>query len=226
MEWTISGTKGKVYHVTRKGEAFACDHQKVCWGGPIVFDCKHITEVRKQVKVEAPKQESLLPYAEQYVKWGWSVIPVAYMSKQPLIKWTPFQYSKASLDLVRSWWHRWPNANIGIVTGKISGIVVVDLDAKAKDSLEELGRQGRFLSVTRAHDTASGQHWIYKHPGGELRNTTNLYPGIDIRGDGGYIVAPPSTHASGVKYMVRHDTYIADMPKWLLEEALARQEAP
>jgi hypothetical protein len=107
---------------------------------------------------------------------------------------------------IRAWWARWPTANIGIATGADSGLVVLDVDtgdAKRGDrTLVALVRDHGPLLVTPEVTTGSGgAHYYFAHPGGRLGNSAGkLGEGLDTRGDGGFVVAPPSTHASGSPY--------------------------
>src|SRR5262249_15398402 len=103
-------------------------------------------------------------------------------------------------------WTQWPEANIGIATGAISGLVVLDVDPRhgGDESLEQWKtRYGHdFLTTVTSCTGGGGWHLFYTHPGQsmQIKNKVGLAPGLDIRGDGGYIVAPPSLHASGQRY--------------------------
>ena len=102
------------------------------------------------------------------------------------------------MDELYDWFSRESN-NIGIVTGKISGIVVVDLDSEAA---QEFAKNNRFPD-TPSVKTPKGYHLYYKYPDNfEVRNFQKRddLPNIDLRGDGGYVVAPPSVHPSGNVY--------------------------
>jgi len=104
---------------------------------------------------------------------------------------------------IADWWREWPTANVGIATGAISGIVVLDVDPRhgGNESLDRLQSEGGMLPITVTVCTGGGGfHFYFQHPGGTIRNRTNVRPGIDFRGDGGYVVAPPSNHASGDVY--------------------------
>ncbi len=100
---------------------------------------------------------------------------------------------------VMKWWRDSPRANVGILTGQESGLVVLDVDPRhdGDKSLamlqEEFGALPKTLTVRTG---GNGWHYYFKHPGEKVPNKTNIRPGLDIRGDGGYIVAPPSTHAT------------------------------
>lgn len=133
---------------------------------------------------------------------------------------------------IRKWWKENPNANIGIRTGPESGIFVIDIDLhgdkNGNDSLRnlfELYGDGNSSTDTAVQRTGSGgRHIIYRYP--DDQKITNLstglvvngvkYPGIDIRGIGGYIVAAPSNHVSGGIYEY-YDKPITDCPAWLLK---------
>lgn len=149
-----------------------------------------------------------------YLRRGWSVIPLRPRDKRPLLAWQRFQTTRASEAEASSWWTRQPEANVGVVTGTISGIVVLDLDG-------EPGRQsveGMQLPATPIARTGHGWHYYFKHPGGQVENAVGLLSGVDVRGDGGYVVAPPSTHQSGVRYqwlLEPFETPLADLPDWL-----------
>jgi putative DNA primase/helicase len=151
-----------------------------------------------------------------YREHNWSVIPLQARGKRPIIRWEPYQTRLAAPEQVMEWWTRWPGANIGIATGAISGIVVLDVDGQ--EGIETLAEHG--LPVTPMSHTGKGAHFIFKHPGGEIRNFARRAPGLDLRGDGGYIVAPPSIHPSGSAYRweVRPgDVEPAEIPDWLME---------
>ncbi len=129
--------------------------------------------------------------------------------------------------LIREWWKKWPDANIGILTGSPSGVVVLDVDPHkgGEESLAQLERTCGLLPKTVETITGGGgRHLFFKDPGVRISNTASvLAPGLDIRADGGYIVAPPSLHRSGQLYTweVEHaldDMALAPMPAWLLSK--------
>lgn len=162
--------------------------------------------------------------AQRYLARGWCVLPLRTRDKRPLIVWEPLQNARPSAGQVADWFNRWPDANIGIVTGEISNLIVLDIDPKhgGDASLERLERQlGRLPATVEATTGGGGRHIYFAHPGGLIRNRTGLAQGIDLRGDGGYIVAPPSIHPSGRPYAWAEghspeDVALAALPRWIL----------
>ncbi len=159
-----------------------------------------------------------------YLRRGWSVVPCG-SAKRPLLPWAPYQAHRATEAEVRQWWTRWPQAAVAIVTGVVSGIVVVDLDrghADGADGLASIRAAGLDLPATRCVRTPSGgTHAYYLHPGRTVPNAARLrgLAGVDMRGDGGYALAPPSRTADGGYAAVpeTRDLPIAPLPAWVLE---------
>lgn len=161
--------------------------------------------------------------ALDYLARGWSVIPVREKAKRPAGPWKAYQEKYVSEKTLREWYSRSPGYNVAIVTGKLSALVVVDVDPRhgGTESLDELEREhGPLPDTMEAITGGGGRHLYFSHPGGEVHNRTNLAPGIDLRGDGGCIVAPPSVHPSGKRYRwVKErgpgDIDPARLPDWL-----------
>lgn len=159
---------------------------------------------------------SNLNHALKYASIGWQVFPLHFMSegkcscgksckspgKHPILS-GGFKAATLRKDMIEKWWTQHPKANIGVRTGKESSIFVLDIDPKNKgevsfDKVEEV--YGKVPDDVFSVTGSGGHHYIFKHPGDIGKSTTNLWPGIDTRGDGGYIVVPPSNHASGKEY--------------------------
>jgi hypothetical protein len=139
--------------------------------------------------------------ARKYQKRGFSVIPLKSKGKEALVDWKEYQTNKATAAQIRSWWRQWPDANVGIITGKLSGLVVLDADGEeALNDLQELLAEYKFSKVPTVQ-TARGWHFYFKHPGVAIKSRAGVRPKLDVRGDGGYIVAPPSMHESGEEYI-------------------------
>lgn len=102
-------------------------------------------------------------------------------------------------NTIREWWTRWPQANIGLLTGAVSGVIVLDIDPRhgGDKTIEALQKQFGDLPLTWSVKTGGGGwHLYFKHPGGRIGNSAGkIGEGIDLRGDGGYIVFPPSRTA-------------------------------
>jgi hypothetical protein len=158
---------------------------------------------------------------------GWSVVPLRPRAKRPLIPWLEHQQRRAQADEIEAWFRRWPDANLGVVTGWVSRLIVIDVDPQheGEASLAQLTRVHGPVPVTvEAITGGGGRHLYFEHPGRPLHNRAGIEPGIDVRGDGGYIVAPPSLHPSGAPYRWAagrspEEIEPAPMPDWLLEEA-------
>ena len=102
---------------------------------------------------------------------------------------------------IEAWWRKWPDANIGIATGAMSGIVVIDVDgANGLAFLKTLVDQHEPLPRTAIVKTARGWHFYFALPAQCTLIPCSTGNGLDVRGDGGYVVAPPSRHASGHVY--------------------------
>ena len=184
--------------------------------------------VDSAVKVSGP-----LAAALDYARRDWRVLPVRGVShgqcscgdencsspgKHPH---TLHGVKDATTDeaVIRSSWGRWPDANVGIATGQESGVIVVDLDGPVgEQALAELLGE---LPVTPTAITGKGRHLFFACPDADVGNRVRLLPGVDIRGEGGYVVVPPSIHHSGRRY--RWDTEPgrgADVPLAPLPEPL------
>jgi replicative DNA helicase len=157
-------------------------------------------------------------YAKFYASKGWDVFPCLPGDKKPAVKWADVATKDAGQII--DWWKHQPNANIGIATGARSGLVVIDIDT-AHDG-EESAKGLALPETVTAHTGGGGRHLLYAHPGREIRNSASkLAKGIDVRGDGGYIVAPPSLHPSGNHYQWAKELApskhaLAPMPEWMI----------
>jgi hypothetical protein len=164
--------------------------------------------------------------ALEYLAHGWSVVPVRAREKRPLLAWQIYQQQRPAVADVRAWFARWPEANVAIVTGVVSGLVVVDVDREhgGEVSLVRLEREhGPLPHTVEAISGGGGRHLYFAHPGGHVHNKVGIAPGIDLRGDGGVIVAPPSIHPSGARYAwckgrAPDDLRLAPLPSWLLTQ--------
>lgn len=139
-----------------------------------------------------------LQAALHYREKGFSVIPIR-PDKKPFTQWTDFQRRLATEAEIREWWIKWPKANVGIVTGEISGLLVVDCDTEeAYQKIQELLPDSFVTCIAK---TPRGFHLYLVYPKDQsIGNAAGIMPGVDIRGEGGYIIAPPSVNSEGKRY--------------------------
>ncbi|GGF24258.1 DNA primase [Halobacillus andaensis] len=179
--------------------------------------------------------ESAIAYARFF---HWSVFPLHSIvkgqctcgrlncgspGKHPRVK-SGVKEATTDEGVIKNWFTKWPNSNIGAATGEKSGFIAVDIDPRhgGEASLDEwISEYGHFKTV-EAITGSKGKHILFNYPG-QLGNRANVKPGIDIRGDGGYIVLAPSNHISGNQYEWElssrpGEVRLSDMPEWLLKE--------
>jgi len=157
-------------------------------------------------------------------KFNFQVFPLQPRGKTPK---TAHGFKDGSTDphQIREWWSRSPHSNLGIVTGRVSGVCVLDIDAghNGFNSLQDLENKFGPLPLTPSCSTGGGgRHYFFKHPGQPVNIRTGIMEGVDFRGDGGYVCASPSIHNSGKSYLWNpgvglDDVPLAQMPSWLIE---------
>lgn len=195
--------------------------------------------MRLLITADTPPLAAALAYAER----GWHVFPLHTpqpdgscscnrecgrdIGKHPRTM-TGLNAATTNSEQIAEWWEMWPTANIGIRTGAISGLVIVDADGdQGWQDLRNLEADHGIPDTIAVNTGSGGLHLYLKHPGGTIQNSTKaIAPGLDVRGDGGYAVAPPSLHHSGTRYSwdelaTRPDaeTTVTDpgrMPEWMV----------
>lgn len=122
-------------------------------------------------------------------------------------------------DQIREWWKLCLEANIGLLTGHKNGFWALDVDAKSGglESLEELEQEHGKLTTHKNNTGGGGCNFLYKCLQGVAVRNKKIRAGIETRGDGGYIVAPPSLHLSGKRYTANEQSEIEEAPAWLIE---------
>jgi putative DNA primase/helicase len=192
---------------------------------------------------DQPKERTLESARFLVRQRGFSVIPLDHpdetqfpgdptkCGKMPCFSWKTFQSIRPTDDNLTAWFGNGHRRNMAIVTGAISRVVVVD-----GDSPEALAWMHTHLPATPMRTkTAKGEHWFYRHPGTPVRNKARINTGdgkiaLDVRGDGGYVVAPTSKHATGVLYeRLGNWPRVEDLPvleAQLLEEAQPTASSP
>jgi hypothetical protein len=154
----------------------------------------------EELKITDPQvlQDSIYNEATRYIDNGWSIIPLARDTRKPLVSWEVYQSRQPTAEELERWFSLWPNMNIGLVCGAVSGVVVLDCDnAEAMAFAAERGLTSPFAVRTKR-----GVHYYFRHPmdGNRYGNHAGAnpgsdwpkVPGLDFRGDGGFVVLPPS----------------------------------
>jgi putative DNA primase/helicase len=208
-------------------------------------------------KIDTPSTNNLLNHALHYARLGYAVLPLQNIVENDGIKrcscrrWkhcetigkhprTRFGLKEATIDgtIIKNWWDKSPNANVGILTGKRSGIFVVDIDVKhggeySLDALIEFysyGLKENYESLEGTLTTITGtggRHLYFKYPQNLIIKSSigSIGAGLDVRSDNAYVVAPPSTHFCGRKYKWFGTSIpIKNAPNWLLYQMLKPQE--
>lgn len=193
-----------------------------------------------------PKANPRLGAALAYAERGWHVLPCHYafrstadeprcscgrndcgnIGKHPL---TPNGLTNATTDpqVIGGWWRRWPLANVAIATGERSGCFAVDVDPRHggnKSFADLMDEYGEPPETVEAKTGGGGSHLLFIHPGFKVMNDSmgkRLGPGLDVRGDGGYILVAPSNHASGncyewVAMLAPDECQLSVAPDWIL----------
>lgn len=176
--------------------------------------------------------DAALRYATKY---GWAVFPVHERTKRPL---TPHGVTDAKKDpgAIRNWWRKWPRASVGVATGAVSQLVVIDEDLdpdKGYDGYHEVKAweqtHAELPDTVRAITGRGGNHVYYHYTGSDIGNRAGILEGVDVRGEGGYVVAPPSIHPNGTPYEWEQDpedTPLAELNETVLEFLKIGKKAP
>jgi hypothetical protein len=177
---------------------------------PLSAQHRHASEsaFERQVK-PAPRHTLLKEAALAYAAKGIRVFPCR-RDKSP---YTPNGFKDASRERSRvsAWWHRWPDASIGMPTGQINGLVVADLDERTPEALKVWESLPPTTEVKTGRASGEGRHRYYRVEG-DVRSR-KLADGLDMKGDGGYVLLPPSMHESGNRYEVVTKGEVADLPE-------------
>jgi hypothetical protein len=180
--------------------------------------------------------------ALEYARRGWQIFPATRsktgysIERRGINTGTPWGCT-SDPEIIRSYWRRLPNANIGLVMGAVSGIWDLEFDTPeghdvdGAASIAKLEKKFGPLPATLMFESPSGSaHRLYRHPGGDIRIRSGAldaknFPGIDIRGDGAMSVAPPSKTRKGL-YKWLNRRRIATAPAWLLDLVVKPARAP
>ena len=176
----------------------------------------------KIIPLNPPENNPNMAAALKLAEAGFPVFPVS-QERSPLVKWK--RAATDDLAQVRRWWSKWPEAMPAMPTGSKSGVSVLDIDLKkGKDGYAELRRLGidpEALSHVRVKTPSGGEHIYFKHPKGLGNSVSKIAPGLDVRGERGYVhalgaVSDHIEHGSGVFEAL--DRHLVDdvlgLPEW------------
>jgi hypothetical protein len=169
------------------------------------------------MKESNPFLRAALAYASRL---KWPVFPLKPRAKEPL---TPHGYKDASLDpeIIRAWWTKWPDANIGVPTGIKFWVLDIDPRNGGEESRAALVAQyGPLTDTLRQSTGGGGSQYFYEMPDElKLGCHTGVWAGVDIKAMAGYVVVPPSVHPSGREY------FWDSSKKSIMEEAIRPADA-
>jgi hypothetical protein len=196
---------------------------------------------RREAPPPALKTLTPLEAAIEYAHRGWQVLPLWWPAttgdcacgrpdcespaKHPIWRLAPrgVHDSTSQVSTIAWWWRSIPHANVGIRTGAASRLIVLDIDGRAGgQSLRELVAAHGTFGARWARTGGGGWHAYLAHPGIAVPNSAGrLGDGLDVRGDGGYVVAPPSRHRTRrlYRWISADDDGLAAVPAWLVELA-------
>lgn len=180
-----------------------------------------VREMQGPINIAQPP--IMLTEALKYAERGWPVFPCK-PNKQPYIE-GGFKSASTDEATLRDWWSRWPNAMIAAPTGRPIGAWVLDVDDEAAFASVE---RELALPATRTSRTGKGRHIFFAYDESEaVRNAQKCrdLPGTDIRGDGGYVILPPSLHPNGIRYAWERDEDPSEASSTLMAIVQAQAEA-
>lgn len=181
-----------------------------------------------------------IDHAIQLLGYGFSMIPVhkpvgkgcscknihcQSTGKHPVpTKWQ--EITSKDPTSIKAWWRAFKDPNAGVVTGKVSGVVILDIDPRhgGMDTLDDLQvKHGKLPNTATVETGGGGYHYYFKSPDQSIKNATNVGgSGVDFRGDGGFVVSPGSEHSSGKTYdwydgQTPNEAGFANLPGWLFD---------
>ena len=188
------------------------------------------TDVCPPESPENAKTNTVLQAALEYAQDKKPVFPCNPENKKPLTS-KGFKDASTDAEQIKSWWKRNPQPMIGMVTGDASGLLVIDCDEDGVEQFEALCAEHEYTPETLQAKTKRGYHLYYQMPTGKdiPCSASKLAPHVDVRANGGYVIAPPSCRSDGIIYTwVDPAIMPAKAPDWLVAdlEALQSRAAP
>jgi len=156
----------------------------------------------------------MLEHALKYEQLGWSVIQLKARDKVPCRDWKEFQSRRATPNEISNWWNEYPEGNIGIVTGSVSGIAVIDIDDIERADSRILHEMPTGYQVKTG---GGNRHAYFKIPQGVHLPSRRIL-GVELKCEGSIVATPPSIHPSGNPYVLLQDGNINELPKWFIDE--------
>lgn len=142
-----------------------------------------------------------MEYISDYIDLGWSILPVKPEEKRPyMTNWLQYTKTRATREMAENWFNTLSGAGVGAVTGKVSNIIVLDVENYCPTPIEEILKKYPTQLISRTG--SGGYHLFYQYPTNvsKVSNRVGIFEGADLRADGGFIVLPPTRHPSGGKY--------------------------
>lgn len=176
---------------------------------------------------------NMLKAAIFYQNLGFSVVPQLPGAKQPRVKWKEFQNRLPTTDEIEEWWYRWPDAGIAIVLGPVSNLLAIDVDGPEAHQV----LVARLGDVPIAPHVLSGSrkphryHLLFQHPDCNTgAKFTPWHHSLEFRGQGGIVIAPPSVHKSGHRYVWVKDRSLRileppPVPRPILDALMSKSRA-
>jgi Bifunctional DNA primase/polymerase, N-terminal/AAA domain/Primase C terminal 2 (PriCT-2) len=178
--------------------------------------------------------------AIHYAERGWQVFPAPQGTKKShkSAKFSDGRNWGATTDAdeIRRDFAQWPEANVGVPTGKISGIWVLEADTPEGHDVDGItslraleAQHGKLPDTLTAVSPTGSLHYYIKHPGGDIKiknSASEIAPGVDVRGDGGMVIAPPSIKPGVGSYRYINWVPIAETPEWLVDLAKKQKHEP
>jgi hypothetical protein len=195
----------------------------------VKYTQKPVDTAMTRIEPEPKKYIPMVEVALSYAQIGWPVFPLT--GKVPFKDSNGYKDATTYPEQIQTLWAHHPTANIGLATGELSGVIVLDIDPpEGHFSLKELQSRYTPLPDTRRSRTANkGLHHFFQYPidGNTYRNAVGLagMEGVDIRADGGYVVLPPSKLFGRLSYKWGNpETPIATLPMWLRDMMIAERQ--
>lgn len=176
--------------------------------------------------IKPVRYDPLADHLKKYQDRKWAIFPLQPRDKLPITR-DPKRYGESWISaasdkkIIDKWFDEHPNANVGLATGQISGVFVLDVDGPdGEESLYKLQQRHGWLPNTAEVQTGNGRHLYWQSIPGIPCTVNAVAKGLDIRGDEGYVVAPPSIHENGRQYTWTRDDPVLKPPQWLLDKAM------